>query len=826
MTRPEQGFRAAIERAGLTPPSEILSDGKLHRFPSNGKRGDDAGWYVLHGDGDIPAGAFGCWRAGLEETWREDVGRELTPAEEEAHRTRFAAQRAAREDEERRLRAQARKRAGELWGSAPPASVIHPYLRAKSIQPHNARVYRGELVLRVMAEGEMHSLQFIGRDGSKKFLPGGRVQGCYCPLGWPNGTLVICEGFATGASIREATNLAVAVAFNAGNLVAVAKAMAARFSDVRLIVAADDDAKTPGNPGMTKATEAARAVGGLLAVPDFGEDRPEGATDFNDLAKARGHEMVRASIEAATRVEPAGDAMAGGPFSTPSREGARALSVALESAWPDLAPLISESRSASYPIESLPGPIGAAVREVVGFVQCPEALAACSALSAASLVVQGLVDVRRVEGLTGPCSLFIMAVADSGERKTTCDGFFLRAIRAWETAQGEGAKPALAKHSADLSSWEARRDGLRLKIKENSRKDHGSEAEERDLEQMEADKPSAPRVPRLLYAEATPEALAWALATKWPSAGVLSSEAGIVFGGHANRAESVMRNLAQLNVLWDGGTLPIDRRTSESFVVRGARLTMGLAVQPETVRTFLDMTKGLARGSGFAARFLIAWPESTQGYRPFKDAPDRWPGLVAFNSRIEALLDVPLPITDAGVLEPKVLSLSSKAKAAWVAFADEVEAELRPGGDMEQARDVASKAADNAARLAALFHVFEHGPCGEIGAEHLAMASRVVTWHLYEARRFLGEMALPVEAINAARLEAWLVERCLAEGLDGVSTREILRRGPNSTRTRKSMGAAVAELAEAGRARIVEEGRRRWVEVRPELLKEVSHGAS
>lgn len=330
MSRPEEGFGAAIERAGLTPPMEIIGDGKLHRFASNGERGDDAGWYVLHADGGIPAGAFGCWRLGIEETWRADVGRELTTEEERAHRERAAAARKAREGEEKRQHAQAQKRAGQLWESALQASIIHPYLRAKGVQPHNARALRGDLVLPVMAEGAMTSLQFITKDGAKRFLPGGRIAGGYSLLGWPNGTLVICEGFATGASIREVTKHAVAVAFNAGNLLAVAKAMAERFPDARLVVAADDDAKTPGNPGITKATEAAHAVGGLLAVPDFGDNRPEGASDFNDLAQARGPEAVRACIEGAARVEGAGDAQTSGPPSPPSSRLPRATGAPLE----------------------------------------------------------------------------------------------------------------------------------------------------------------------------------------------------------------------------------------------------------------------------------------------------------------------------------------------------------------------------------------------------------------------------------------------------------------------------------------------------------------
>ena len=109
-TRNEQlieQFRAAIHKAGLRAPAVIEPDGKLHRFASNGKRSDDAGWYVFHDDG-IPAGAFGDWRDGLSETWRADIGRRLSPQEEAAHRARVEAMRREREVEEARLSARLR----------------------------------------------------------------------------------------------------------------------------------------------------------------------------------------------------------------------------------------------------------------------------------------------------------------------------------------------------------------------------------------------------------------------------------------------------------------------------------------------------------------------------------------------------------------------------------------------------------------------------------------------------------------------------------------------------------------------------------------------
>lgn len=823
-------FSDFIRSLGYEPP-ERLEPGRWTPFSTNGKHSDTAGRVKLFPDGE--GGIVYDWRSGECQTWQAKRGPRSDP-EQRAWREKIErAQRDALAEREREA-AQTMERAKGIWNAAKPADVSHAYLRTKGVKPYGLRVYGGPMALNQMrcdgalivparnVAGELVSLSFIAPDGQKRYLAGPRQPGCYFSIGRPDKVLCIVEGYATAASIHEATGYAVAVAFDAGNLEPTARAIRNKYSSLELVLCADDDAATPGNPGIAKATAAARAVRGLVALPEWGVNRPDGASDFNDLAQARGPDAVRESIANRRPVDALQAAQSTAPIST-AHHGEAASTESQE--WPELMPLVAATTSEPYPLDALPGVIGEAVREAVGFVQCPDALAACSALSAVSLVSQGLADVQRSEGLSGPSSLFVLAIAESGERKTTCDGHFLSAVREWEANQQEVAKPELAKHSAAIKAWEARREGLLSKIKEHSRKNHPSDDDERALQDLEGDKPDAPQVPRLLYGDATPEALAWKLASGWPSAGVLSSEAGIVFGGHGMKADSVMRNLALLNVLWDGGSQRVDRKQSESFTLQGARLTMGLAVQPDTVRAFLEATKGLARGTGFAARFLIAWPESTQGARPFKEPPASWPSLSAFHRRIGTLLDMPLTRSQDGLLSPSMLQLSAGAKAAWIDFHDSVEAELKPGGDMEQARDVASKAADNAARLAALFHVFEHGPTGAIGENHLLAGARIAAWHLYEARRFLGTLALPRAAVNAGKLEAWLLKRCRADRLDSVSSREVRQSGPGAVRDPKAFDEAIAELAEAGRARLAMEGKRKRIYLRPELIAEARHGA-
>ena len=470
-----------------------------------------------------------------------------------------------------------------------------------------------------------------------------------------------------------------------------------------------------------------------------------------------------------------------------------------------------------YPIDALPASVRVAVQEVAGFVKAPVPMIAVSGLAALSLAVQAHHDVERADKLSGPCSLFLLAIADSGERKSTCDGFFTKSIRDHEAAQQEAAKPFLAAYRTDREIWEAQRAGLKERIKAQSKAGKPSTEQKRELHELDKAEPKPPRVPRLIYGDATPEALTYALAKQWPSGGVVSSEAGSVFGSHGMGKDSVMRNLAALNQLWDGAALPVERRSTESFTVRGARLTMALQVQEATLRAFFDSTKGLARGTGFLARFLVAWPESTQGMRPFTEAPANWPALAAFNGRLAAILNRPVPIDDDGALTPAMLKLTPAAKAVWVAFHDQIEAMLSTGGELFDVRDVASKIADNAARLAALFHVFA-GSIGPIGVDSMESGACIAAWHLNEARRFLGELAMPAELADPMRLESWLLDYCRREHTDKVPTREVQRCGPGGLRDKAAFAEAVKELAELGRARAVQDGRKKLVQVNPALL--------
>src|SRR6202162_2037524 len=270
---PVEHFGTALEARGIIQPRNIIADGKIHRCDAVGRNGKGDASYLLHVDG-FAAGGFQNWRDGLGwEDWRADVGRELTAAEREGLRVATAAARAEREAEVTKRQAEAAKRADEIWSRAEPV-VEHDYLTRKRVAAHGARVSRGDLVLPLRdAAGALRSVQFIKLGGSKKYLAGGRVSGCYFAIGKPNEQILVGEGFATCASAHEATGLPVAVAFDCGNLRPVAEALRAKLPTARIVILADDDHLTVGNPGLTKAREAAGAINGTVAVPEFGPDR-------------------------------------------------------------------------------------------------------------------------------------------------------------------------------------------------------------------------------------------------------------------------------------------------------------------------------------------------------------------------------------------------------------------------------------------------------------------------------------------------------------------------------------------------------------------------
>lgn len=274
-----KAIQAALGRVNITP----IGDGQVHRFRVPGDKPRTVnGWYVLFDDAR-PAGAFGSWRTGEYHTWSA-AGQRMGALEAEEFRRKLDAAKQRREQEQAERNRQAAFEALQWWGRSRPADSNHPYLKAKHVQAHGLRQNGGILLVPLInAAGALVNLQRIYGNGKKLFLFGAQVSGAFALLGTikPEGRLYICEGWATGAAIREHTGQPVACAMNCGNLLPVAKALRQKYPALEIIIAGDDDRNTEGNPGRTKANEAAAKSGALVTFPAFCRSDCS-CTDFND----------------------------------------------------------------------------------------------------------------------------------------------------------------------------------------------------------------------------------------------------------------------------------------------------------------------------------------------------------------------------------------------------------------------------------------------------------------------------------------------------------------------------------------------------------------
>lgn len=279
-----QDFEEAMRFQGLACNDPIVADGKVHRFHVAGdKPGKDNGWYVFYGE----VGIYGSWKTGEKFTWYSK-GTRMSDQIREHLKSQIDKARSDYKVDRHKDHITVAELSQKKWFSALPANPQHPYLATKQVKTHSLRQIKNHLLVPLMDfHGMLWNLQTIYANGDKRFESSGRVSGLYSPIGLEtmnNFTrLVICEGWATGASLHEVLGDFVLCAMNAGNLVKVAQGAREHFPDAQIIIAADNDRHTPGNPGLTQALKAARQVQAIVMTPQF----PEGVdgTDYNDAVR-------------------------------------------------------------------------------------------------------------------------------------------------------------------------------------------------------------------------------------------------------------------------------------------------------------------------------------------------------------------------------------------------------------------------------------------------------------------------------------------------------------------------------------------------------------
>lgn len=444
------------------------------------------------------------------------------------------------------------------------------------------------------------------------------------------------------------------------------------------------------------------------------------------------------------------------------------------------------------PAEPIPrealGPLRQAVEAIAFYTQAPEAIAMQSVLGAASLATQPFRDVELLRG-TSPISLFFLTVAESGERKSACDRLALRPVIAVEARR-------LRTYAEELRRFE---DASKRAVAGDFN-DHLVE-DQRHL--WHAAGPSQPPLhPGIRLSDATFEGLFQQLAIGTPSIGLMTDEGGQILGGHAMKRENKLRTAAGLSKLWDGASVDRRRASSPPAVLSGRRVTVHLMMQPGVAtEAFGDPT---FRDQGLLSRTLIAWPESRIGQRLIEidDSNEaRYAAALAslkpYEERMVELLETGFPTVNGSrqELAPRLLALGPDARAELARFYNRVELAQAPEGAFANLHGFASKAAEQAVRIAAVMTIFDDVYAPEIEQETMAGAIALMDWYLVEALRVLDAGYVSPELRDAERLREWLMS-----GHQGavIDVRTAARCGPGRLRNADLLRRLFQKLEDYG----------------------------
>ena len=372
----------------------------------------------------------------------------------------------------------ARPIGGQLEALAPAVSE-HPYLVKQGIKAHGAKVYRGSLTIGGMScngalmipiskNGKITSLQFISKDGEKRFIPGGEKGWYVIGKITPGVRICIAEGFATGASIHEATGYPVVICFDAGNMLKVAEALRAKFPDAVIALCADDDS-AKDDTGLKAANRAALAVGGLVAVTVWGADKSAGDNDFNDMAKLYGLDAVKLAIDAAKPV----DQQAVGCNSNHSCDGSNT-----NTRRPTPEPLPTLPDVLPFDYAYLPDALRGYVKDISERMQCPPDFAAVGVMVMMATIIGRKVSIRpkRNDDWVVTCNLWGAVVGNSGVMKSPTLSAALAPIGKLAAAAFEDFNKASAQHAEVAELAKLQQSVNKTKAKASLKNGHSADA--------------------------------------------------------------------------------------------------------------------------------------------------------------------------------------------------------------------------------------------------------------------------------------------------------------------------------------------------------------
>ncbi len=769
-----------MRAAGLEHGGPILADSKIHRFKADGDSKPNS-WYVLHA-GPPGAGAFGCWKRDVKIKWCDGTV-ELTPEQSQRVGDHWQEVEREREREEQARHAKARQTAAWILKRSRPARTLNRYLSRKLVaQVGDAHERGGALVVPLRdVSGVLHTLQFIQPDGSKRFLRGGRVAGCFTAFGnVTTSTIVVCEGFATGASIHEATGLHVVCAMHAGNLDPVVASLRVQNPDVDIIIAADNDQWNDGNPGLTKAMATAQIRGARIAVAEF-SDTSTRPTDFNDLHQFMGLEEVKRQVLSAAA-----------PPSTPPAPNATSQPK------PNF-DFVEEQETLGvmgFPLDALPPTMALIAAAVARVARVPDRLTGPCVIGLVSAAIGAGLEIESDGIRTLRGNLFILVSAETGAGKSrTFELIAAHMLDYQERLQEQWRKESGPRLQSQIKILDRQIANLEKKAGKTA-DDTERERLRGELEYLIAERDELARhcaPPLIIAQDATTERLT----------AMMEEQAEVLFSASAD-CRKVIDNLL--------GRYSANKSTDESFylagfsgdhvrVDRGSRPPVNLRRpclgllwfgQPDLVDSMLG--EDSLSASGFLPRLLLchshAAPQRIDGEPTLmpESTVAGWSGLVG-----ELLATYHQP--NAG----HVIKPNAEARQRLVDYHNVIVE--RRGGDLADVGGFAARWAEQAWRLALVFHAGLHGADAhnhELDSATAENAIRVAMFFAQEQLDILAkgrrQAAAKVDDEVMKLLEARIQgrnlepnERELGQCIDWVTARSLVRARITSAEAARSL---------------------------------------
>jgi hypothetical protein len=461
-----------------------------------------------------------------------------------------------------------------------------------------------------------------------------------------------------------------------------------------------------------------------------------------------------------------------------------------------------------FPLGKLPSSIQRVVFRIHIGTQAPMGLCAQCVLSAINLVVQPFADVE-VDGRRSPICIYLVTIGESGERKSTVEKIVNRPISKYEDE-------LFRKYDKDLKSKK------KADKKSKSKTKCKAEADEENRNDPEGEEilPSELVFPALCCEEPTYEGLVKLLGESRRSIGLFTDEGGRLIGGYAMSKEHQLKTSAGLSELWDGKRIGRIRLGSELSSITGYRFCMHIMLQPSVADILYS--NPLFMDQGILSRILPTFPESTMGtrsYKPINLTCD--PDVRKFHGRIDKILRIPLPYEEEGsmVLAPRVLRLSKPAKREYIRFYNYVEKHLGPGGRFEKIKGFASKACENALRLAGTITLYDKIDASQIDADAMKSGIHLMVYYLGEFLRLSRTDVVNPDMVLAEELLEWLHKK----EYEQVYPKQVYQFGPNGIREKKVALKIMKVLEDHGWLSPVEGGmridgshrRKVWTVVRP-----------